>query len=170
MRFKISRYVASSMLIGTRLIVPAVANASAEKKGPPRGHKKFSGVITQKAGALAVKAPDGSTYQHNPKVSQRHGHEPFKEGDEVTVLLNENNAIIDIHAKGHEGAHRFVTGKLVYVGKMKKEIKLGTSDGEKVFPMERLEIKTGAIEEGAEVTVELNEAGAAIDLHRGDID
>ena len=58
-----------------------------------------------------------------------------------------------------------MTGKLVYVGKMKPEIKLPTSEGEKVFPIERQEIKTGGIEEGALVTVELNAAGTLIDLH-----
>ena len=59
-----------------------------------------------------------------------------------------------------------MTGKLVHVGKMKPEIKLATSEGEKVFPIERQEIKTGGIEEGASMTVELNEAGTPIDLHR----
>jgi hypothetical protein len=153
-------------LIGMLLIVPAAANAATETEGPPRGHMKVSGVVTQGAGALAVKTPNGSTFQLNPNVSRRHGHEPFKEGDEVTVLLDENNTVIDMHPKGQEGTHRFVTGKLVYVGKMKKEIKLATQEGEKVFPMERLEIKTGGIEEGALVTAEVNEAGTVVDLHR----
>lgn len=53
--------------------------------------------------------------------------------------------------------HRFITGKLIYVGSMKKQIKLWTPEGEKISPLERLEVKTGGIEEGALVTVELNE-------------
>jgi hypothetical protein len=153
-------------LIGTVLVLVPPIHATTETEGPPRGHLKISGVVTQKAGSLAVKSPDGATYQLNPNASMRHGHEPFKEGDEVTVLLNENNAVIDIHPKGQEGTHRFVTGKLIYVGKMKQEIKLATSEGEKVFPIERQEIKTGVIEEGSLVTAELNEAGTLIDLHR----
>ncbi|MGH7255008.1 MAG: hypothetical protein ACREI3_04455 [Nitrospirales bacterium] len=84
--------------------------------------------------------------------------------------MNESNTVIDVHPKGHEGTHRFITGKLVYVGKMKKQIKLWTPEGGKVFPLERLEVKTGGIEEGALVTVELNEAGTVIDLHRAKID
>lgn len=57
------------------------------------------------------------------------------------------------------------------MGKMNKEIKLETSEGEKVFPLGRLEIKTKPIEEGAMVTVEVNEGGTVIDLHRaGDDD
>ena len=43
-------------------------------------------------------------------------------------------------------------------------------EGEKLFPLERQEIKTGGIEEGALVTVELNEAGTVIDLHRAKAD
>ena len=160
-----SRIVLSA-LIGVFLIMPVIVDASSETEGPPRGHKKISGVVTQKAGSLVVKSPDGSTYQLNPNVERRHGHEQFKEGDEVTVLVDENNTAIDIHPKGQEGKHRFVTGKLIYVGKMKKEIKLSTPEGEKVYPIERLEIKTGGIEEGSMVTAELNEAGSLIDLHR----
>ena len=88
-------------------------------------------------------------------------------GEEVEMWVNENNTVIDVHRKGDPAhAHRFVTGNLVYVGKMKKEIKLLTPEGEKVFPLDRLETKTGGIEEGASVTVELNEAGTVIDLHR----
>ena len=91
----------------------------------------------------------------------------LKVGEEVEMQVNENNAVIDVHRKGDKGhAHRYITGNLVYVGKMKKEIKLWTPEGEKVFPLERLEVKTGGIEEGALVTVELNEAGTVIDLHR----
>lgn len=102
----------------------------------------------------------------NSKNSTRHGHEVPKVGDEVTMVLNENNNVIDVHPKGKEGGHSFVTGKLVYVGKMKPEIKLETAQGERTFPLERQDIKTGTIEEGALVTAELNEAGSVIDLHR----
>lgn len=75
--------------------------------------------------------------------------------------------MIHVHRKGDQAhAHRFVTGNLVYVGKMKKEIKLLTPEGEKVFPLDGLEVKTGGLKEGASVTVELNEAETVIDLHR----
>jgi hypothetical protein len=123
-------------------------------------------VTGEKSGLLTVKLPDGSTMTLNSKNAERHGHPTPKVGDEVTLVLNENNAIIEAHPKGHEGPHNFVTGKLVYVGLMKNQIKLMTPEGEKVFPLERQEIKTGGIEEGALVTVELNEAGTVIDLHR----
>ena len=61
------------------------------------------------------------------------------------MVLNENNAVIDVHSKGQEGGHSFVT---------------------QIGPLERQDIKTGTIKEGALVTAELNEAGSVIDLHR----
>jgi hypothetical protein len=165
MHHKLFQYVILPGLIGTLLIIPATL--SAETKGQSEGHRAVTGVVTgERAGLLTVKTPDGTTHTLNPNASRRHGHEVPKVGDEVTMVLDHNNAIIEAHPKGHEGTHHFVTGKLVYVGKMKKEIKLSTPEGEKVFPIERLEIKTGGIEEGALVTAEVNEAGTIIDLHR----
>jgi hypothetical protein len=130
-------------------------------------HRTINGVvIAEKSGLLTVKTSDGATMSVTEKASQRHGHAVPKVGEEVTLIVNENNNVIDVHLKGAEGAHSFVTGKLVYVGKMKPEIKLQTPDGDKTYPLLRQDIKTGGIEEGALVTAELNEAGAVIDLHR----
>ncbi len=139
-------------------------SAAAEKH--QSGHKQQSGVVTEKAGALVIKTEEGTTYQLNENQERRHGHAPFKAGDHVTFVLDENNAVIDAHLAGKEGNHRFVTGKLVHVGQMKEEIKLQTAQGEEVFPLLHQETKTKALEEGANVTVELNESGTVIDLHR----
>ena len=163
MKTRTSLYVLALALLGV-LAAPVVSSSATDENRA--GHKKVSGVVTQKAGALAVKTPDGATYQLNENASRRHGHEPFKEGDEVTVMVDENNAVIDIHKAGEDGKHTFVTGKLIHVGKMKKEIKLQTAEGEKVFPLEKLEAKTKGIDEGTPVTVEINESGTVIDLHR----
>lgn len=165
MQGKLYHYFVASLLIGTMLGIPAAADSAEEHHA---GHKQATGVVIQKAGALSVKAPNGATYQLNPNDAWRHGHEPFKEGDEVSVMVDENNIVIDMHLKGQTAAHQFVTGKLVYIGKMKKGIKLQTAQGDKEFPLERLEVKTGGIPEGTMVTVELNEAGTVIDLHRAD--
>lgn len=159
--------IALSLAVGTvGLFAEDPLSAAAEKH--QSAHKQQSGVVTQKAGALFIKTEEGTTYQLNENQQRRHGHAPFKEGDHVTFVLDENNTVIDAHLAGEEGSHRFVTGKLVYVGKMKEEIKLQTAQGEQVFPLLHQETKTKALEEGAQVTVELNEAGTVIDLHRAD--
>jgi len=156
-------YFVASILMGLALCVPLTAN-SAEEQDPT--HMKLTGVVVQKAGGLGVKTSNGSTYQTNENASRRHGHEPFKVGDEVSFTLDANNIVIDMHLKGEEGEHQFVTGKLVYMGRDKKVVKLLTAEGAKEFPLERLEVKAVSIAEGTMVTVELNEAGTVIDLHR----
>ena len=55
-------------------------------------------------------------------------------------------------------------GKLIYTGRTKNQIKLSTPEGEKVFPLERLDVKTKPIAEGSQIVVELNEEGTVIDL------
>jgi hypothetical protein len=131
------------------------------------GHRKVFGEVAHvKGGIVTVKTPTG-TLTLNQKDAREHGHAEWKIGDEVTIILNINNDVIEAHHKGEEGHHHFYTGKLVYVGKMKKEIKLETIDGEKVFPLKLIEIKTKNIKEGEVVTVEVNEAGTVIDLRRG---
>ena len=156
--------IALSALMGLFLMMPVVGFA--DSKGVSKGHREVSGVVkSDKGGVLTVETPTGN-YTLTENAARRHGHAVPKVGDEVTILLDENNAVIEAHPKGEEGRHHFYTGKLEYVGKMKKEIKLHTPEGEKVFPIDRLEIKTKPLEEGAMVTVEVNEGGTVIDLHR----
>lgn len=136
MRHELRFNVVLPMLLGAVLIMPVAVNA--ESGGHSQGHREVTGVVTgEKSGLLTVKLPDGSTMSLNPKIAERHGHPAPKVGDEVTLVLNENNAIIDHHPKGDKGTHTFVTGKLVYVGLMKNQIKLVTHEGEKSFPLER---------------------------------
>ena len=166
---KTFRHRALSALIGTLLIVPTVLSAATGAEDLARGHTQFTSVVTKKAGALVVTTPNGAIHQLNANMARRHGQEPFKAGDEVIVVLDENNYIVDMHLKGKEGQHQQVTGKLIHVGRMKKQIKLQTPDGEKVFPLAEEGQKTKGMEEGELVTVELNEAGTVIDIHRADI-
>jgi hypothetical protein len=133
-----------------------------------KGQTKVAGLVTaDQGGILTVETPTGRLTL-NQNNARRHGHAEYKVGDEVTMVVDGNNTIIEAHLKGEEGHHHFYTGRLVYMGKMNKEIKLLTAEGEKVFPLGRLEIKTKPIEEGTVVTVEVNEGGTVIDLRRAD--
>lgn len=129
-------------------------------------HRHYKGEVIDKGGNLAIKDETGSTYSLSEREAHRQGRD-FRVGDKVDFIVNENNALIDVHLTGEKSKHRHVTGKLVHVGLMKKEIKLLTTDGEKTFPLLLQETKTKALVEGTEVTVELNEAGTVIDLHEG---
>lgn len=163
MTLKLSR-IFVPVLLAVLITIPYVADSATEEQHGK--HRSMTGVVIKKGNTLSIKTTDGATFQWNEKASRRHGHEPFKEGDEVTVVVDENNSVIEMHPKGEEGKHQFVTGKLIYMGKMQQEVKLQTSEGEKVFPLAKQETKTKPIAEGTEVTVELNEAGSVIDLHR----
>lgn len=169
MRLRSYQRMAVQTVMVTVLIVPSVVNAATETDNLPRGHKQFSSIVTKKAGALVVTSPNGATHQLNENMARRHGQEPFKAGDEVIVVLDENNYIVDMHLKGKEGQHQQVTGKLIHSGKMTNQVKLQTPDGEKVFPLTEQGQKTKGIAEGTLVTIELNEVGAVIDVHRADI-
>jgi len=162
------RQLASATMLAAVLLAPTFVSAAADEGHLAQGHTQFTSVVTKKAGALVVTTPNGATHQLNENMARRHGQEPFKAGDEVIVVLDENNYIVDMHLKGQGAQHQFVTGQLIHVGRMKKQIKLHTPDGEKVFPLAEEGQKTKGMEEGEWVTVELNEAGTVIDMHRAD--
>lgn len=127
-------------------------------------HLTLNGVVTKmQSGLVYVKTPVGQ-YTINAKTVPADA----AVGDEVTLWLNGENLVIDHHGK-HKNkarAHRLITGKLIYAGLTKKEIKLWTPEGEKVFPLDRMEIKTKPIEEGSMVTIMLNQDGTVIDLRK----
>jgi hypothetical protein len=77
--------------------------------------------------------------------------------------------VVDHHRQGVSAApHRLISGKLIYAGLTKNKIKLWTPEGEKVFPLERMEVKTKPIAEGSLITVELNEDGTVVDLWKAE--
>ena len=161
---RMSGFVVAVVVCGAMVL--GMAGASfADGKGKD-AHRHYKGEVVDKAGSLAIKDETGSTYALSENEAHRQGRE-FKVGDKVDFIVNENNTVIDVHLAGEKGKHKHVTGKLVHLGLMKKEIKLQTAEGEKTFPLLLQETKTKALAEGAEVTVELNEAGTVIDLHEG---
>lgn len=89
-------------------------------------------------------------------------------GDEVSLWINEEGMVIDHHGKEQHkaGSHRLIFGKLIYAGTTKNVIKLATPEGVREFPLERMEVKTKPIAEGAHIVVELNEEGTVIDLRK----
>lgn len=151
------------MVLSLLILAPYGFADEGGKPGVIATHMKVNGVVSKvQSDQVTVKTSWGHMV-----ISSTTAPKNLKVGEEVEMQVNENNAVIDVHRKGEPAhAHRFITGNLVYVGLMKKEIKLWTPEGEKVFPLDRLEVKTGGIEEGALVTVELNEAGTVIDLNR----
>jgi hypothetical protein len=163
---RVAGFMVGAIVSGAFLLGSASLSVADEKGKGHAAHKHFKGEVIEKGGELAIKTQEGTTYQLSENEARRQGRQ-FKAGDKVEVSVNENNAIVDVHLEGEKSEHKFVTGKLVHVGKMKKEIKLQTAEGDQTFPLLLQETKTKDLAEGTEVTVELNEAGTVIDLHKG---
>jgi hypothetical protein len=85
-------------------------------------------------------------------------------GDDVTVWVNDDSVVLEPHRKGNAPHHRFITGKLTHAGKIRKEIKLWTPEGDKVFSLAPLEAKASRVQDGRLVTIEVDEAGTVVDL------
>jgi len=133
-----------------------------QETGPP--HRTLQGIIVDKAGSPAVKVPDGTVYQLNENRSRRHGHRMPQLGEEVTVVIDsKTNAVLEMHPKGTEANHRFMTGEIVSVGLREGIITLKTPEGEQTFPLEKREM-SASVRDGSRVQVELNESGSVIDL------
>ena len=123
---------------------------------------QVNGTVTKiQSGLISVKTPTGLY-----TISAKTAPADAAVGDEVSLWLNEGNMVIDHHGKEKHkvGTHRLIFGKLIYTGRTKNQIKLSTPEGEKVFPLERLDVKTKPIAEGSQIVVELNEEGTVIDL------
>jgi hypothetical protein len=129
-------------------------------------HLTLDGVVTKIQSGLAyVKTPVGQY-----TIPMKQAPPDAAVGDEVTLWLNEENMVIDHHGKHKNvaGTHRLITGKLIYTGTTKNQIKLWTPEGEKVFPLERMEVKTKPIPEGSMIVVEVDEKGTVIDLKKAE--
>ena len=151
------RYGISALMV----LVLGTQMGLAEETAPP--HRTLQGIIVEKAGAPAVKVPDGTVYQLNKNRALRHGHALPRVGEEVTVVIDEHNAVLEMHPKGTVVNHRFITGEIVSVGLKQGIITLKTPEGEQTFPLEKREM-SASVRDGSTVKVELNEAGHVIDL------
>jgi uncharacterized protein YacL (UPF0231 family) len=123
---------------------------------------KVSGVISKiQPGRIAVTTTWGHMSIQSDALAEA------KVGDEITVWVNENNVVIDAYPKGAaRPVHRWIRGKLAYTSSDQNAIKLWTPEGEKDFTVKRNQSKFGSFAEGAPITVQLNDKGEVIDVHR----
>ncbi len=87
-------------------------------------------------------------------------------GDTLMLWVSSNNVAVDHHAKGKEGVHRLITGKLTSASRDLKEITLTTPEGERTFSVQHGETKLSGMKEGTSITIELNEAGHVIEIRK----
>ncbi|HXF92786.1 MAG TPA: hypothetical protein VNK46_08510 [Nitrospiraceae bacterium] len=155
--------VMSTLVASLAMTGPSAFADQGGKPGARSSHMHVSGVVSKvESGVTTVKTPWGTM-----RIASSRTPEGLEVGEEVEMTVNENNAVIDVHRKGDKRhAHRFVTGDLKYTSPDHKAIKLWTPEGEKTFDVQAGRSKLSAFQEGEPVTIELNEAGKVIDIHR----
>jgi hypothetical protein len=89
-------------------------------------------------------------------------------GDRVTVLLNEDNSVVDVYKQGLPAPrHTLVQGHLLATTPARTELRLWTTEGKKVLSVAPTAVpRFNGILEGSPVTVELNERGQVVDVHK----
>ena len=167
------------LLLCSLFVIPAVVlmiplGAQADPADPEEvahmksGHKKAEGVVTDiKSGLYTVKTSTGTTYTLAESAVVRYGHGALKVGDEMTLWVNEGNMVMDARPKGQPGkASRFISGTLVSIDNGQSQMTLSTSGGEKNFKLKPESRMFRDIAVGSQVTIEVNDTGEVIDLHK----
>ena len=132
------------------------------------GHQEVEGVVIEmKSGLYTVKSPTGATLTLTEAAAVCHGHSAPKVGDEMTLWVNEGNMVMDARPKGQPGkAPRFITGTLASIDNGTSQMTLLTSRGERGFPLRPESRMFRDIVVGTEVTIEVNDRGEVIDIHK----
>ena len=132
------------------------------------GHKKVEGVVTEvKSGLYTVKTTTGATLTLTEATVFRQGQAVPKVGDEMTLWVNEGNMVMDARPKGQPGkGPRFITGMLASIDNGKSQMTLSTSGGERGYSLRPESRMFRDIAVGSEVTIEVNEMGEVIDVHK----
>lgn len=132
---------------------------------PHTGHGsriKLEGVVTDiKSGLVFVQTSVGR-YSLTTKTAPH----DVTVGDTLMLSVSSNNVAVDHHAKGKEGVHRLITGKLTSASRDLKEITLTTPEGERTFSVQHGETKLSGMKGGTLITIELNEAGDVIEIRK----
>ncbi len=132
------------------------------------GHKKVEGVVTElKSGLIIVKSSTGASLTLTENTAARTGKAIPKVGDEMTLWVNEGNMVMDARPKGQpsKGPH-FITGTLASIDNGKSKMTLSTSGGEKDFKLRPESRMFRDIPVGTQVTIEVNDTGEVIDIHK----
>jgi hypothetical protein len=132
------------------------------------GHKKVEGVVSEvKSGLYTVKTSTGATYALTEAAAVRHGQRVPRVGDEMTLWVNEGNMVMNANLKGaSDKGPRFISGTLASIDNGYSQMTLSTSEGEKDFKHKLESRMFRDIAAGSQVTIELNETGEVIDIHK----
>lgn len=172
MRHKIFSILSVFIIPAVMLMAPLAALADPadpeEVAHMKAGHKKVEGVVTDmKSGLITIKTPTGATLTLTENTAARTGEAVPKVGDEMTLWVNEGNMVMDARPKGQPGkGPRFITGTLSSIDNGKSQMTLSTSKGERGYSLRPESRMFRDIAVGSEVTIEINDTGEVIDIHK----
>jgi len=163
-----------SLFIIPAVMLMAPLTAQADPADPEEvahmkaGHQKVEGVVIEvKTGLYTVKTSTGATLTLTEAAAFRQGQGVPKVGDEMTLWVNEGNMVMDARPKGQPGkGPRFITGTLASIDNGKSQMTLSTSGGEKSFNLRPESRMFRDIAVGTQVTIEVNDTGEVIDIHK----
>jgi hypothetical protein len=163
-----SLFIVPAMVLMTPLAAQSDPTNLEEIDRMKAGHQKVEGVVIEvKSGLYTVKTSTGATLTLTEAAAVRHGHSAPKVGDELTLWVNEGNMVMDARPKGQPGkGPRFITGTLASIDNGKSQMTLATSGGEKSFKLRPESRMFRDIAVGSEVTIEVNDTGEVIDIHK----
>ncbi len=148
-----------SCLAATCLIAVNATEVSADNRDTAR---KLSGTITK----MDTRRVSIATSWGHMNI-QSAALNDSKVGDEVTVWVNESNAVVDAYPEGRaRPADHQVHGRLSAASSGKSTIKIRTLEGEKEFGVKQNLSKFTMFKEGTPITVHLNITGDIIDVQR----
>jgi hypothetical protein len=172
MRGKIFSIFSLFIIPAVVLMIPLAAQSdpadSEEIARMKSGHQKVEGVVIEmKSGLYTVKTSTGATLTLAEAAVIRHGHSVPKVGDEMTLWVNEGNMVMDVCPKGQPStAPHFISGTLASIEYGKSHMTLSMMGGEKSFTLRPENRMFRHITVGTRVTIEVNDRGEVIDIHK----
>ena len=163
-------YVPACMLL---LLLGSPALGHEADLSGPRSHRDLTAVITKiESGLMSLEIQGSPGLKLRPRSvsvnkAERMGLHQAKVGDEVSVTVDENNVLLDIHDKsGPAHGHRLLVGNLAYADPFWEVIEVFTSEGLESFAVDSAAgSKLSVLKEGTLVRIELDEANVLIDIH-----
>jgi|SRR5688572_2224233 hypothetical protein len=163
-----SLFIISTVVLVTPLVAQSDLADPEEVARMKSGHQETEGVVIDtKSGLYTVKTSTGATFTLSEAAAIRHGHSAPKIGDEMTLWVNEGNMVMNARPKGRPGkAPRFITGTLASIDHGKSQMELSLSGEKKSFHLKPESRMFRNVAVGSEVTIEVNDTGEVIDIHR----
>ena len=157
--------IVMAVLVGFASLTLAQEAGQAE----PRAHRHVMTIVEKVVSGIVWFRPTAGLEHRAVSLhkAERMGLYDPEVGDEVMLVIDENNLLIDLHKKGHRsGGHRLITGKLTYADPFWEVIEITNADGKQTFAMDESSgSKLSMLHEGKLVRAEVTEDNIVIDIY-----